>query len=71
MTEKTHDNAHTKVIEKAESTAYYFTDAEVKILAKMFKNYKVPRGLEKLYRFVNDYSYKNMTIDEAEKFFKA
>lgn len=49
---------------------YCFTDNELKLIAKLFSQQKVPDGLEKFYHFVTDYSYKTMTIDEAEKFFK-
>ena len=48
-------------------TEYNFTDTELKSLVLLFSKMPVPRGLEKLYHFVTNYSYKTMTIDEAEK----
>ncbi|MEL3908082.1 MAG: hypothetical protein P1P64_03575 [Treponemataceae bacterium] len=52
-----------------EKIEYYFTDAELKVLAKLFNKSPVPKGLEKLYQFVKNYCYKTMTIAEAESFY--
>jgi hypothetical protein len=49
---------------------YQFTDAELKALAKLFNKSTVPNGLERLYQYVKNYSYKTMTIAEAENFFR-
>ena len=59
----TEPNAVTKNV----LTEYNFTDVELKALVLLFSKIPVPRGLEKLYHFATNYSYKTMTIDEAEK----
>lgn len=56
--------------ENSRGEIYQFTDAELKALAKLFNKSTVPNGLERLYQYVKNYSYKTMTIAEAENFFR-
>lgn len=56
--------------EKPVNEPYYFTDTELKMLAKLFSKAPVPNGLERLYQYVKNYCYKTMTIAEAEAFFR-
>lgn len=51
---------------------YPFSDIELSDLALFLRKNvsQVPKSLEKLSEFAENYAYKNMTVGEAETFFE-